>query len=185
MAEDISETRRLDRLLTRRHRRRTAVVLLATAVAFTALGFLLAGLAGSRDRAQSRADRAVVSAEQLCAQVRQLGGQCVVDPASLRGPAGPAGPPGPPGLPGRDGLDGVPGTPGAPGTPGPAGAAGAAGTPGPAGEPGPAGPAGPPGPAGPAGSPGPACPSGTHLEDVVVVTDQGPRTIAACVHDSP
>lgn len=43
-----------------------------------------------------RADEAVAAAEELCAQVEDLGWTCVEDPDSLRGEAGPAGPAGPP-----------------------------------------------------------------------------------------
>ncbi len=135
------------------------------------------------DRADTegrRAETAITSAEQLCQQVRQLGGACVVDPSTLRGdpgPAGPQGPDGPPGLPGREGVDGWPGRPGPQGPAGPAGPQGPAG---PAGEQGPAGPSGPAGEAGPAG---PACPVGTHAETVTVLTDEGLRTVDVCVHD--
>lgn len=141
-----------------------------------------------------RANRAVTSVDQLCQQVRQLGGTCVVDPATLRGDAGPAGPQGVPGIPGRDGADGATGAvgpsgpPGPTGGPGPTGDAGQPGPIGPAGPAGPAGSAGPPGPAGPAGEAGPAgpaCPPGYHPQDVIVVTDKGPQRIAACVANPP
>ncbi|MEU5945148.1 hypothetical protein ABZ793_06245 [Micromonospora sp. NPDC047465] len=185
----------------RRGRRRAVIALVATALIFAAAGWVAASLGRQATAEQQRADSAVSGAEQLCQQVRQLGGTCVVDPSELRGERGepgPAGPPGPPGLPGLDGEDGRDGSPGAtgpagargePGEAGPAGPAGANGPPGaagPSGPPGPAGPAGPRGEQGPQGEAGPAgaqCPDGTHAETVTVVTTSGARQIAACVAD--
>jgi len=54
---------------------------------------------------QHRAEQAIVSAEQLCAQVQELGGSCVVDVDALRGEQGQ------PGEPGKQGEDGEPGRP--------------------------------------------------------------------------
>lgn len=148
--------------------------------------------------AQQQKNTAVTSAEQLCQQVQQMGGTCVVDPKKLRGdpgPAGPVGAQGPAGIPGRNGADGKPGPTGPPGPTGKDGAQGAAGKDGQNGDPGPAGPAGPagpqgdPGPQGPQGPPGeagpagPACPDGTHAETVTVLTTDGPEAIATCVAD--
>jgi hypothetical protein len=163
-----------------------AALCVAAAVALFLGGRQTAGLNDRAEAEQSRADRAVTGVDQLCQQVRQLGGTCVVDPASLRGDTGPAGPQGIPGIPGRDGQDGSPGSPGVnglPGATGPVGDQGQAGGEGPQGPAGPAGPQGPVGPAGEAGPAGPACPAGFHPLAVTVDTDQGPQTIAACVAD--
>lgn len=159
-------------------------------VAIVVLGLLLIGsiawqLTRASDATQEqadRADRAAVGAEQLCQQVRQLGGVCAVDPAQFKGdtgPAGPAGPPGPEGIPGRDGDAG------ATGPAGPAGEQGPAGERGPQGEQGAPGESGPQGPAGEAGPAGPSCPTGMHAEQLTVVTPTGLRTIATCVDDPP
>lgn len=156
-------------------RRNTAAVVLA-GLALVALGWMLNALTDRADAEQRRAETAVSGAEQLCQQVRQLGGACVVDPSTLRGDPGPEGPAGPPGIPGQDGEDGEDGSPGPVGPSGPAG---------PAGKDGAAGPAGPAGEQGPAGPPGPACPPGTHAETVTVLTDSGPKTIVGCVQDPP
>ncbi|MEO3925451.1 hypothetical protein ABGB07_16510 [Micromonosporaceae bacterium B7E4] len=189
------ETEIFRRRMDRRIRRRFVIVVVATALIAATGGWAWARLDRQAAVEQRRAATAVSGAEQLCQQVRQLGGECVVDPANLRGeqgPAGPEGPPGPPGLPGRDGRPGDPGPPGEPGPPGDPGPAGAPGPSGPNGEPGatgpdgPAGPAGPEGPAGPTGEPGPpgpTCPIGTTLLTLSVVTPEGPRQIAACVVD--
>lgn len=186
---------RLDELLRRRQRRRLAVAVLATAIVCLLLGYAVRALTSRAATQERRADRAVASATELCEQVRQLGGTCAVDPATLRGDPGPAGPEGPegqegpPGPPGRDGADGTPGAPGPPGPPGRDGQPGAPGPAGQAGAPGPAGPEGPPGPAGPSGPPGeagpagPQCPDGSHPETVTVVTAEGPRELVACVRD--
>jgi hypothetical protein len=159
-----------------------ALVLVLTAVMFAMIGYAIRSATIRADQEEQRADAAVSGAEQLCQQVRQYGGACVVDPSTLRGdpgPAGPAGPVGPPGLPGRDGIDGVDGAPGAPGPVGPQGEQG------PPGAPGEQGPAGPQGPAGEAGPAGPQCPTGTHPETYTVITDEGPKTVAGCVTDPP
>jgi hypothetical protein len=67
-----------------------------TAVLFALSGWWAYAVTHRADVEERRADTAVSGAEQLCEQVRQLGGQCVVDPASLRGETGPRGPQGPP-----------------------------------------------------------------------------------------
>jgi hypothetical protein len=173
--------------LRRKSRWRVVGIVLLAGVAI-----FLAGLSSSRltDRAASesdRADRAVSGVEQLCQQVRQLGGTCVVDPNSLRGDTGPAGPqgqPGPEGIPGRDGTNGTDGQPGATGPPGeqgPTGDRGPQGEPGVQGPAGPQGPVGPAGPAGEAGPAGPACPAGYEARELTVLTADGLQTIAACV----
>lgn len=176
------------RLLARRRRWRA----LLGAVACLAAGILIAlsvqDLADTAEDEGARADAAVVGAEQLCQQVRQLGGRCIVDPATLKGdpgPAGPQGPIGPAGITGADGAPGSPGPAGPTGAAGPQGPDGAQGPAGPVGPAGPAGPAGPPGPTGEAGPAGPACPAGTHAETVTVLTVDGPVTMAGCVADPP
>lgn len=153
------------------------------------VGLSSARLTNRADAEQNRANSAVTALEQACQQVRQLGGTCVVDPASLRGDTGPAGPqgiPGSEGAPGRDGSDGVDGSPGAPGPEGkqgPTGDRGETGEQGAAGPVGPIGPQGPQGPAGEAGPAGPECPTGFHAETLTIATLQGPQDIAACVAD--
>jgi hypothetical protein len=118
-----------------------AVITLVT----VAFGFWLFTHVVDRAEAQNRrADQAVQSAVQLCDQVRQLGGACVVDPKELRGEPGPGGPPGPQGPQGAQGPDG---------DPGPSGPAGPSGPVGVAGQPGEAGPAGAKGDPGAAGQP--------------------------------
>lgn len=152
-----------------------AVLIALGLSAFIAVNVGLGQASDETDAANSRADRAAVGADQLCQQVRQLGGVCAIDPASLKGdpgPVGPAGPAGPAGIPGRDGDQG------------PAGAAGPEGPQGPMGNAGPVGEQGPQGPQGQAGTAGPACPSGTHVEQLNVLTDHGPATITACVADT-
>jgi collagen triple helix repeat protein len=122
-------------------RGRPILVLVITLVA-TAVGvWLLIKMVEQNDTQNRRADQAVQSAVQLCQQVRQLGGACVVNPEELRGEPGAQGVPGPQGLPGsngRDGIDGQPGAQGPQGEPGPAGPRGDTGSTGPQ------GPAGPP-----------------------------------------
>ena len=177
------EHEQLRQRIDRRQRQRVIVAIAATAAIATAAGWWSAQLGRQATVEQRRADTALSGAEQLCQQVRQLGGRCIVDPADLgdRGPAGPvgsAGPPGIPGLPGKDGADGSPGPPGPRGEPGPTGPTGAKGEPGrdgADGAPGPAGPAGPP------GDPGPTCPDGTRLVVLTVLTPGGTETITACV----
>ncbi|GAA4439348.1 collagen-like protein [Phytohabitans houttuyneae] len=146
---------RLERLIRRRSRRRTVVLGLLLCVVAGLLGWWAHGLTSRATSEEQRADQAVSSAEQLCAQVEQLGRQCVIDPAELRGEAGPQGEAGPPGPQGPPGPTGNMGPPGPMGPVGPSGAPGADGRDG-VGEPGPAGAAGEPGPAGPQGEPGPA-----------------------------
>jgi type II secretory pathway pseudopilin PulG len=164
-------------------------VFILTAVFALLAGWWLNGLTHRANKAQDKANHAVTSAEQLCQQVQQLGGTCVVDVSKLRGdagPAGPEGPAGPPGIPGVDGQDGSPGAVGPTGPAGPVGEQGAIGAQGPAGPSGPTGPVGPAGPTGPpgeAGPAGPACPAGTHAETLNVVTDSGVQAIAACLQD--
>jgi hypothetical protein len=90
-----AETRELTRTIDRRRRWRTRVAVAAIFVAFAALAFAATQYVTRANEQEQRADEAVSAADQLCAQVRQLGGLCVVDPEELRGPAGEAGPPGP------------------------------------------------------------------------------------------
>lgn len=167
----------------RRGRRRIKYVVFA---ALAALVLFLIGrsTADLNDKAESesqRADRAVTGIEQLCAQVKQLGGVCAVDPAQFRGDPGPPGPEGPAGPPGAAGRDGTNGTDGATGAAGPTGPPGPQGPQGPAGE---QGPAGPQGSAGVAGAAGPTCPAGFHAATLTVVTTDGAlATIAACLAD--
>lgn len=165
-----------------RRGRRRLVWLTALALAAIVIAYLtgLNQYRRTKDE-QQRADQAATAVDQLCQQVRQLGGTCAVDPDAFRGEPGPEGPPGPQGPPGLPGLDGVDGQDGADGAEGPPGPQGPVGPEGPAGPPGPAGPQGPSGEAGPAG---PSCPDGMHAEDLTVVTSDGPRQIRACVADS-
>lgn len=135
----------------KRHRRTVWIAAIAMAAAVLLAVALWWSLATRAEQEQERADAAVESAVQLCAQVRALGGACVVDPEDLRGDPGPAGMPGPPGPPGPtgpagdDGDDGQAGSPGSAGSAGPVGPSGVTGDTGPAGAPGDAGPTGPPG----------------------------------------
>jgi hypothetical protein len=160
----------------RTSRRSNNVAVILAALSLVALGWMGSLLTDRADNEQQRADAAVTGAEQLCQQVRQLGGACVVDPSTLRGDPGPEGPAGPPGIPGQNGSDGEPGPTGSPGPAGPAGKDGVAG---------PVGAQGPQGEQGPAGPPGPTCPDGTHPETVTVLTTSGTVTMAGCVQDSP
>jgi hypothetical protein len=182
MTEDMQRTHRI----IRRRSKRTAVVAVAVALAaFALVVWLLTQWNTRAEDEGARADAAVVGAEQLCQQVRQLGGRCVVDPETLKGdtgPAGPQGPIGPAGNTGQDGTDGMNGLPGPTGPAGPVGVPGPDGAQGPAGA---AGPAGPQGPAGEAGPAGPTCPAGTHAETVEVLTTGGVVTMAGCVKDPP
>jgi hypothetical protein len=176
------ERAELNRTMRRSGRKRAVLAAAAGLVAGAVLFWALSALSSRAETEERRADAAISGAEQLCQQVRQLGGACVVDPNSLKGdpgPAGPAGEIGPPGIPGPDGEDG------APGGVGPTGPDGERGPEGPAGPAGPAGPSGPAGPAGDAGPAGPACPPGTHPEVVTVLTTGGPVTMAGCVEDPP
>jgi hypothetical protein len=113
-------------------------------VAIAMLVYTIYLLSSRGDREKDRADQAVYSAEQLCEQVRQLGGACIVDPSQLRGEPGPAGLPGPLGPQGPQGPMGDVGPSGPVGLTGPTGATG---------ESGPTGPQGPQGPAGGNGQP--------------------------------
>lgn len=172
-----------------RRNRRAIYVFAPIFVALAWLAWQQLSLKHDLEQSRSSNSSAVASAEQLCAQVRQLGGTCVVDPASLKGEPGPEGPAGPVGPPGLDGADGAQGPAGADGAPGPTGPAGPAGPQGPAGvdgQPGADGTDGADGatgPAGPSGPPGPACPDGWHQAQVTVLTDDGLRDITTCVHD--
>lgn len=158
-----------------------AAVMLALIVA---IGWQLNRLGNQLEDIRSQNANAVASADQLCAQVRQLGGTCVVDPESLRGEQGPEGPPGPAGPPGLDGVDGQDGQ-SIVGPSGPAGPTGPAGAQGPAGQDGQSitGEQGSAGPVGPSGPPGPTCPVGWHQEQLTVLAADGPREITTCVHD--
>jgi hypothetical protein len=109
------------------------------------------------DRETARANEAVATAEELCAQIHALGFECVKDPAVLRGETGPAGERGPTG------------------PVGPVGPSGAVGSPGPSGSP------GVPGDVGPVGPPGPSCPAGWHTEQIRVAP--GWQLILVCVKD--
>jgi hypothetical protein len=80
------------------------------------------------------------------------------------------------GKPGKDGRDGKRGSPGPVVT-------GSPGGPGEKGDTGDKGDRGETGPKGDTGEPGPTCPSGYHVEDVAVMTDNGFRTVKACVTD--
>lgn len=173
------EQRALHRRHERSRSRRDLVAAALAAVALVALGWWLNNLDNRADSQTRRADTAANGAQQLCDQVVQMGGACVVDPSTLRGDPGPEGPAGPPGIPGRDGDDGDRGPAG---TVGPSGAAGKDGAPGQVGPAGPQGTAGDPGPPGP---PGPSCPTNYHQEPVTVLTTDGPRTVVACVEDKP
>lgn len=119
---------------------KTLLVAVVTAVA-TACGLWMIGrLVEQNDTQGRRADQAVQTAVQLCNQVRQLGGACVVNPEELRGEPGAQGPPGPQGLAGSDGrngvdgINGVNGKDGVAGPPGPQGDKGAKGDTGAAGQ---------------------------------------------------
>lgn len=154
----MNPTERLDQLepeMNRRLRRRVAIVAGAVLVLFALLAYIavtVAQLDGYAARENNRANAATYTAEQLCQQVRNMGGVCVIDPSQLpKGDRGEAGPPGPQG---ERGVQGDPGDPGPSGSPGPVGS------------PGPPGPEGPPGPAGPAGA---SCPGGWHLAQVTIM----------------
>lgn len=76
------------------------VTILAVALAVWGLASTQRDRSAQQDRADSeasRAETAITTAEQLCAQVRAMGGACVQDPSELRGDPGPAGPAGEPG----------------------------------------------------------------------------------------
>lgn len=168
----------------RRGRWRAIVLIVIAVVAFLWLTRQQIGLRNDLEQSRSNNSSAVASAEQLCAQVRQMGGTCVVDPESLRGepgPEGPIGPAGVPGIPGEDGQSIV----GPSGPSGPSGPAGIQGEQGVAGQDGESivGEQGPPGEVGPSGPAGPACPAGWHMEQVTVLSDGGPREITTCVRD--
>lgn len=138
--------------MTRFHR--AAFLVLATFAAVVLFLYLQA-LADEAHDANRTAQTATNAATELADQVRDLGGDPVVEPSELpktgpqgdvgpQGPAGPTGPPGPQGEPGAKGKKGADGAPGASvtGPVGPAGADGKDGKDGADGAPGPAGPAG-------------------------------------------
>lgn len=77
-------------------RGRGVVVAVITAAALSLGGYSLAAFQLRANEQAERVDEAVTAVDQLCAQVRELGGYCIVDPADLRGEPGPEGPPGPP-----------------------------------------------------------------------------------------
>lgn len=94
------ETRDLNLRIDRRNRWKTAGSLVVAFAAFAALIFSATQYVTRAEQQEQRADQAqqgeqeaVVAVDQLCAQVRALGGVCVVDPADLRGDTGPPGPP--------------------------------------------------------------------------------------------
>lgn len=180
----------------RRDRWRLALGVVAGLVVALAVWWMTSTLGAEREVQAQRAETAIVSAEQLCAQVQELGGSCAVDVAALRGEPGqpgPAGEPGEAGVPGEDGRPGPSGPPGPAGSPGPPGRDGQNGAAGTAGAPGAVGPSGPPGPAGergaqgdrgPAGErgePGPTCPTGSTAQEIRVLTGTGTETVIACV----
>lgn len=129
----------LPQMMKRRQRRRIVVVVLISGIAFGWLSWIVNDLTSRGDREERRADQAVLTAVQLCQQVRALGGVCVADPDELRGDpgatgaTGPAGPQGPDGDVGPSGPQGVSGEPGIQGPQGESGATGAQGPPGPQG----------------------------------------------------
>lgn len=145
--------------MTNKHRLLVAIFFVIGAL--IALGLIVRGLSDRADNAEKKADTAVSAVTELANQVRQLGGQPVVEPSELpkTGPQGDVGPEGPQGPPGPAGPAGPQGEPGTDGTTGPTGAPGASVT-GPAGPSGPAGPAGKDGKDGADGAPGPAGPAG-------------------------
>lgn len=81
----------------RRQKRRTWLTVGLTLVVFLLLAFGGCQFVSRANEEEQRAEQAVGAADQLCAQVRALGGFCVVDPAQLRGQEGPTGPAGPAG----------------------------------------------------------------------------------------
>lgn len=150
--------------------RGVVAIVLVGLLALVAAFFLQRSAAREQDADQDRtiaslADRSddnARAAQELAAQVRELGGvpRVVAPTPGERGPRGEIGEtgmPGPQGEPGPSGIPGIPGQPGPAGPSGPGGANGEDGTPGAdgaSGEPGPAGPQGEPGPAGPQGPQG-------------------------------
>lgn len=72
------------------------LALVAAGAALLLIGYAIAALTVHANEQEQRANQAVTAADELCGQVRALGGLCVVNPDDLRGAAGPAGPPGPP-----------------------------------------------------------------------------------------
>lgn len=140
-----------------------------TVVAVGLLAYTVHLLSQRGNQEEQRANVATSTAVQLCEQVRQLGGACVVDPSQLRGEPGVQGIPGLPGRDGKDGRDGVDGSPGPAGSPGPQGVQGERGE------------TGQPGATGATGPAGPACPDGYHLEEVRPPLDK--RTYLWCVKD--
>lgn len=132
------------------------------ALTFASMGTSWVALTKQKTAERNRGDRAVVAVEELCAQVRRMGGVCVVDPAQFQGPAG---------------------AQGEQGAPGPVGPVGPIGLPGPSGSPGPAGATGLQGGAGPRGEPGPTCPSGSHLQQLRIHTSGGDGvvTVYLCI----
>ncbi len=159
------------------------------------------------DKQEQRADQNFYTAVQLCEQVRQLGGACVVDPETLRGEPGVPGPAGPgptdaqvaaavasylranPPASGRAPTDAEISAAVAAWLTANPPSAGPRGETGPQGEQGPAGP-------GPtdeqiaaavaawlAANPPPHCPAGSHVEEYRPPLDK--RTMLVCVKDAP
>lgn len=186
------ETREFRNGMHRKQRRRAWLGAAAAILAGVIVGGTGTALVSAINREEEKAEQAVSAVDQLCGQVRALGGVCVVDPEDLRGEPGPAGQPGPPGSKGDRGPQGVPGVqgvrgpqgePGPPGGPGPQGVPGVQGVQGEPGEPGQQGDQGEPGPKGEQGEqgpPGPTCPDGWAEEELTVLTDDGVRRILAC-----
>lgn len=103
------ETREFRNGMHRKQRRRFWLGTAAAILAGVIVGGTGTALVQAVNREEEKAEQATAAVDQLCGQVRALGGVCVVDPEDLRGEAGPAGPPGPPVrlvLPGRRGSVG-------------------------------------------------------------------------------
>jgi len=180
-------------------RKRIVVAVVAFMVVASAIVGSLSTLWVRAGEESDRADEAVAAAEDLCAQVEDLGWTCVQDPEELRGdpgaegpqgPAGDPGPTGPSGPPGLEGDVGPTGPAGPTGEPGPTGEAGADGADGSDGASGPEGPQGETGPTGPPGPPGEdgedaeTCPEGFSWQEREVVTSRGTELGWACWPDS-
>lgn len=93
MTEDT--TRELNGLH-RRQKRRFWLGTVAAILAGVIVGGTGVALVQAANREEQKAEQAVSAVDQLCGQVRALGGVCVVDPEDLRGEEGPVGPQGPP-----------------------------------------------------------------------------------------
>lgn len=87
------ETRELRNGLHRQQRRRAWLGGAAAILIGVLVGGTGTALVQAVNREEEKAEQAVSAVDQLCGQVRALGGVCVVDPADLRGEPGPQGPP--------------------------------------------------------------------------------------------